>query len=61
MLKAAIGLGLCLLFFIVALVYVPGFASTIPQSDLVRELGAPLAVIMSLVVLFSWRPADLPD
>ncbi len=59
MLKALIGLGAVAFVFILAVIYVPSVAAAIPQSDFLREAAAPVAVLISLIAAFAWRPRDV--
>ena len=56
MLKAVIGLGTVTLLFTMAVIFVPSVAEAVPQSGLVRDFAAPVAVIVSLIAAFAWRP-----
>ena len=50
-------IGAVFVAFFALLAYVPAFADLVPYAHIVRDMGAPVAVIASIAALLVWKPA----
>ena len=59
MLKVVVGLGIALVTLMFGIQYIPGVAEAIQQASHLREMVAPLAVIIAIAAMLLWRPSDV--
>ena len=59
MLKVVVGLGIALVTLMFGIQYIPGVAEAVPQASYLRDVAAPLAVIIAIAAMLLWRPSDV--
>ena len=59
MLKVVVGLGIALVTIMFGIQYIPGVAEVVPQASYLRDVAAPLAVVIAIAAMLLWRPTDV--
>lgn len=59
MLKVVVGLGIALVTVMFGIQYIPGVAEAVPQASYLRDVAAPLAVVIAIAAMLLWRPSDV--
>lgn len=59
MLKVTVGLGIALVTVMFGIQYIPGVAEAVPQAGYIKDIAAPLAVVIAITAMLLWRPRDV--